>query len=522
MSINIKLRLKHVLIMTLVSATTWLTSCKDDENPDTTLPDVKVTSSATSDIVWNTVTLTVEASDDLGIETLELRIDGTSVKTATTSPFDFAWDTQTVADGEHTIAATGTDKSGNQKTFEIKLTVQNILLEADIPSDFLRTGESSEAGYIFLSDKDGKVIVTKQFENGDHIELRAPAYNEGTFNVTEVINDPSDNRTILGTITEVSRGRWVLTNGTYEEEPSPVGSAQLTFTNAATDMGYYVMTNGGDGYTDQSQTSAEVSLYYDPSMLYIESNDGASYGLFNSIKVGSNPAINLGNVNKTFTQETLDLPEGISYLYMTLYGLPSATSINRNYIYLRQYSGQGAEISYPGTFPAYYSKVEMSGDGYSVYNETRKVYDIVPLNADIDIALADNKFTGSVTGDLDFVIYEATSGGIDWAFLSKKGTQSVVIPEIPAILSELVPFNSETAEVSLTAIDYYKITGYDGLLSFMKSSERGYVDIDKDFVTETKQIELDLTDNGSRQSANSRPKRNYFGTTRKHVVREKK
>lgn len=505
----------------LVSAAILVSSCSDDDPAtDNTFPEVTLTSTAKANMAWNTVTFTIEGTDNSGVQALGLKIDDTLVKTVASSSFDYAWDTQTVAEGLHTITAIAIDNSGNEKTAEIKLTVQNILLKADVPSDFLSTGASAEKGYIFLSDKDGKVIIAEQFENGDHIELRAPAYTEGTFHVTEVVSKPAIQSTELVTTTEVSRGQWVLSSYVKLDQPTVIGSTQLTFINAAKDMDYLLKTNGGEGLTDESQTTAEISLKYDPSMLYVESGDGNSYGLFSAVKVGSNPAIDLSTVNKAFTKETLHVPQGISTVSMRLNGLPSAAITNRNRIDLRNYTVRNAtefEISYPGTFPAYSSVVEMYGDGISAYNLTKTVNDIALLNADIDIAVAGNKFTGSATGDLDFLVYSVYKNDVAWSLYSKKGTQSVAIPEIPAMITGLASFSLEDADITLWASDFYKIDGYDGLLTFIKGSEHGNGDLDKDFLTEQKELSLDFTNSGSRQSAGSR----RFANGRRHLSRER-
>ena len=63
--------------------------------------------------VFGTIQLRGIARDDGGaVSTVELFIDGTSVGSAATVPFDFTWDSGNVADGEHVIRMSGSGMDG--------------------------------------------------------------------------------------------------------------------------------------------------------------------------------------------------------------------------------------------------------------------------------------------------------------------------------------------------------------------------------------------------------------------------
>ena len=89
---------------------------------DTANPTVAITSPADGEMLTSAlVTLTGTASDDVGVEKVELSTDGTSwvLATGTTS-----WSsTLTLAEGENTILARATDTSGNAATMSIAVTV---------------------------------------------------------------------------------------------------------------------------------------------------------------------------------------------------------------------------------------------------------------------------------------------------------------------------------------------------------------------------------------------------------------
>ncbi|HVF17554.1 MAG TPA: CHRD domain-containing protein [Steroidobacteraceae bacterium] len=62
-----------------------------------------------SSTVNRTVTLTSDVSAAAGITRVEYLVDGTVIGTSTATPYSFAWDTSTIADGAHAVTARVTD-----------------------------------------------------------------------------------------------------------------------------------------------------------------------------------------------------------------------------------------------------------------------------------------------------------------------------------------------------------------------------------------------------------------------------
>ena len=82
---------------------------------DSTLPAVAI-ASPTGGTVSGTVTVSVTASDNVGVARVELRVNGQVVASRTASPYQFAWESKTVANGAVTLSATAYDAMGNIKT----------------------------------------------------------------------------------------------------------------------------------------------------------------------------------------------------------------------------------------------------------------------------------------------------------------------------------------------------------------------------------------------------------------------
>ncbi|MGH2747320.1 MAG: Ig-like domain-containing protein [Actinomycetota bacterium] len=91
------------------------------------MPDAAITSPADGVTVSDTVTVTVEATDDVGIARVEFFVDESSiwVDADGLDGWSADWDTTAVSDGGHALGATATDTDGNAASDGISVTVAN-------------------------------------------------------------------------------------------------------------------------------------------------------------------------------------------------------------------------------------------------------------------------------------------------------------------------------------------------------------------------------------------------------------
>ena len=82
--------------------------------PDTTAPTAAITSPANGASVYGPVTVTATATDDQGVASVDLLVDGVLVATSTTAPYSFSW--SATATGSHTLQARARDGVGNTTT----------------------------------------------------------------------------------------------------------------------------------------------------------------------------------------------------------------------------------------------------------------------------------------------------------------------------------------------------------------------------------------------------------------------
>jgi chitodextrinase len=95
--------------------------------PDGTAPSVSLTAPAAGANVSGTVSVQADASDNVGVASVQFLLDGNSLGAADTSaPFSASWDTTAAANGSHTLSARARDAAGNSTTAtNVTVTVAN-------------------------------------------------------------------------------------------------------------------------------------------------------------------------------------------------------------------------------------------------------------------------------------------------------------------------------------------------------------------------------------------------------------
>ncbi|MGN6164078.1 MAG: Ig-like domain-containing protein [Flavisolibacter sp.] len=98
---------------------------------DATPPSVSITSPVNGVAVSGTISIQVVASDNIGVASVNLTIDGVSIKTLTAAPYNFTW---TVSTGTHTVTATAKDAAGNSSSNSISVSQNKVSADITAPS----------------------------------------------------------------------------------------------------------------------------------------------------------------------------------------------------------------------------------------------------------------------------------------------------------------------------------------------------------------------------------------------------
>jgi len=128
--------LDRVLFLSDISCTPTGTGDNCTPAADTTPPTVSVSAPAAGATVSGTTTLSANATDNVGVASVQFKVDGVALGSAdTVSPYSVAWDTTKVTNGTHTLTATATDTAGNTATAtSISVTVNNQVADTQAPS----------------------------------------------------------------------------------------------------------------------------------------------------------------------------------------------------------------------------------------------------------------------------------------------------------------------------------------------------------------------------------------------------
>ena len=102
------------------------TSSLSGTGTDVTAPTTQITAPQNNATVSGTVTVTATASDNVGVASIQIYIDGGQVATGTASPLNYSWNTANASNGTHTIFSKASDAAGNVGTSTtITVTVNN-------------------------------------------------------------------------------------------------------------------------------------------------------------------------------------------------------------------------------------------------------------------------------------------------------------------------------------------------------------------------------------------------------------
>jgi hypothetical protein len=93
---------------------------------DTTLPTVSISSPIANATLSESVAITANAADNIGVAGVQFKIDGVNFGAEDTiAPFSTTWNTTTISNGSHAINAVARDAAGNTATTLVSIVVFN-------------------------------------------------------------------------------------------------------------------------------------------------------------------------------------------------------------------------------------------------------------------------------------------------------------------------------------------------------------------------------------------------------------
>jgi hypothetical protein len=92
---------------------------------DSTPPTITITNPINGATLSGTVSITANASDNIGVTQVEFYIDNILQSTDTAAPYSYNWDSRSFTNGSHTLKTTAFDAAANSNTHQISVIVQN-------------------------------------------------------------------------------------------------------------------------------------------------------------------------------------------------------------------------------------------------------------------------------------------------------------------------------------------------------------------------------------------------------------
>lgn len=216
---------------------------------DATPPVVSLFSPTSGSTVSGTVTVSVNATDNIGVTSVQFNLDGAPLGApVSASPYSTPWNTTAVANGTHTLTATARDAAGNPASLSSTVTVNNSTVDNQPPvvSMTAPANGSTVTGTVTVSATatDNVGVVGVQFKlDGANLyaeDTSAPysiAWNtftttNGTHTLTSVARDAAGN---LGTSIPVT----VTVTGV------PVGDTTAPLTSITSPVNNASVARGG-------------------------------------------------------------------------------------------------------------------------------------------------------------------------------------------------------------------------------------------------------------------------------------
>jgi hypothetical protein len=177
---------------------------------DRTAPSVAISAPAAAATVAGTVSVAATASDDVAVAGVQFRLDGVDLGVEdTVAPYAYSWNSQSIANGSHTLTAVARDAAGNVTTSAgVTVNVANDLTAPAVAITAPVNGATVSGNVtIAASASDNVAVAGVQFKlNGanlgaeDNTSPFAVSWStstvaDGSYTLTAVARDAAGNRT---------------------------------------------------------------------------------------------------------------------------------------------------------------------------------------------------------------------------------------------------------------------------------------------------------------------------------------
>lgn len=269
---------------------------------DTTAPAVSITSPASGQAVSGSITVSSNASDNIGVVGVQFKVDGVHIDVEdTAAPYSISYNTVVLTNGTHTLTAVARDAAGNTKTSAgVSITVSNSPAGGPIAYGQTLNGSISAANEkdeFSFSGITGEVITVRFVKTSGTInyvtvDLINPSGATVTSSYSGVI---TATLAAAGTFKLRARDYYNTNTGTYaislQRTKNPAGAAAFTFGHTVSEnnidmpakmAAYTFSVNANDTITVRfARTSGFIQYLnvelYNPAGALLTSSYGGSF-----------------------------------------------------------------------------------------------------------------------------------------------------------------------------------------------------------------------------------------------------
>ncbi|WP_187696321.1 Ig-like domain-containing protein, partial [Xanthovirga aplysinae] len=473
--------------------------CKKDDpvDPiDTELPSIEFKGIEENQKIWGEYTISFDVMDNLGLDRLELKIEGKEVATIKESPYEFTWNTTEYTDGIYSLEVIAYDQADNSNKSSLKVEVQNTLLKFNVPSNF-NDDWTPSLQVAFLTDQQGNLISEAQkFIAGGQVEFsRQEGFTDDSFSLNLGLFFEMDGL-YLTTINDVSPGEYIQEEIADEYWSSSDLEAQLTLSNVPeealnnSDRFRYFGSFGKWGQleeVDDESQAIKTRIPYDSQVeshalvTYQEPGVSRKFLFFEDINGDEEYNYDFTDLVEGSTH-SIDFPfEGNYYISVSGYFDDSRYRVFLDYLEEDEILGNPT-FEYPKdifenfvTYSEVFNEKEEIIHGNVSYGALPA--SLSPLESEITLKNGEpNSIEIEFTGDFDFYIasYSIDNGslGIGWSVVGQGKEVNGVFPQLPEVLSSAMPdlsrSSTEYSDYDLYDIyvyDYENITSYNEVIS---------------------------------------------------------
>lgn len=495
------------IYLSLFAAALLFTACEKDgpideqidkpteETKDELAPELTISGLHESNMLVGEEFLQIEATDEGGIEKIEVFMASELLSTLNTEPYEVNINSATYADGEYELKMIAYDSAGNQQEWNQVVKVSNVLMAMDLSGILAAWAKTEEERHLVFSDRNGNLLASAKVDGNENIfPINSPEdfYDEDV--VLTVVSKSLNGKLRIESIGGIERGTtWAFEEfiSRYEledsQERTPVGSVGIKVHNMVEEN---INLSGQDGsrewFDEYNNGESTVSIYTEPTTFYLtkeiygnETPNAYSYLVIPNVQAGNSYSILADFHFKSTLQEfSVNLPQSDESRISAWASFDDAGDYNIRLGEIGNESVAGkyylpTDVDFSKFMFNVYRKEGTKDFGFEQYTESSQI-NYAEIQARFRYKEANNRFASLEITNPDFDFYqvvwsnyhlESYAPYIEWSFVAPAQYTELRLFDLGKIFPELDASVINSIQPDMTfAIDFQSINSYSELM----------------------------------------------------------